>query len=109
MNLADRASFTPGPWAAQCDKPKSKNPMALIITPGGRAAIDATNSGSSYAEDCANARLVAAAPELYANTEHMLDRLEQILAYLRAGNTHMASAKVLADISRIKAMLGEAP
>jgi len=38
--------------------------MALVVTSSGTMATDATGSGKDYAEDCANARLMAAAPDL---------------------------------------------
>ncbi len=58
-------SHTPGKWNAICDPPKTKlSRMALVTTPSDGRAIDATGSGNNYAEDCANARLISAAPEL---------------------------------------------
>lgn len=47
--------------------------MALVTTPHARMSIDCTDSGATYQEDCANARLVAAAPDL-------LDALKALLA-----------------------------
>jgi hypothetical protein len=62
------SEHTPGPWVAHCDDPRSKNGMALVVAHKGRGtmSIDATRSGASFAEDCANARLIAAAPDLLA-------------------------------------------
>jgi hypothetical protein len=62
------SAHTPGPWVAHCDDPRSKNGMALVVAHKGRGtmSIDATRSGASFAEDCANARLIAAAPDLLA-------------------------------------------
>jgi hypothetical protein len=63
------AAHTPGPWHAVCDPEKTakRKRMALVATHSGNPhdmAIDCTDSGKNYAEDCANARLIAAAPQL---------------------------------------------
>lgn len=58
---------TPPPWTAQCDKAGKPGAMALVVTSakGARCrAIDCTGSGETYAEDCANARLIATAPDM---------------------------------------------
>lgn len=62
---------TPGPWAVECDPirvgkryPSGLPRMALVITGDGKLAIDCTGSGDGYKTDCANATLIAAAPEL---------------------------------------------
>jgi hypothetical protein len=60
-------NHSPGPWIDIIDSPKARNPMALVATShkgSASRAIDCTNSGKSYAVDCANAKLVAAAPDL---------------------------------------------
>lgn len=56
---------SPGPWLASCDMPRAVNPMALVTTPNGSRSIDCTGSGENYAQDCANANLIAAATALY--------------------------------------------
>ncbi len=55
--------------------------MALVVTPNGRWAIDCTNSGVTYAEDCANARLIGAAPPL-------LEACKELHAILLGGMSH---------------------
>jgi hypothetical protein len=58
-------AHSPGPWRLLVDPPQMKRKrMALVITPHGRLAIDCTHSGATYEEDVANARLIAAAPDL---------------------------------------------
>jgi len=58
---------TPGPWEALIDRStKGKAPRMAMVVAGGRAAIDCTASGSNFTQDCANARLVSAAPEMLA-------------------------------------------
>lgn len=63
-------THSPGPWFALCNRPRSADCAALVSTKIGadtpsrmRMAIDVTHSGANYPEDCANAMLVAAAPE----------------------------------------------
>ena len=53
------SAHTPGPWRAMVNKPKARQPMALVATLDGDMSIDCTRSGQDYAEDCANARLIA--------------------------------------------------
>lgn len=67
------SKHTPGPWADVSDigtvkARKLKNGhqlMALVSTGGGQTAIDCTGSGENFLQDCANARLIAAAPDMY--------------------------------------------
>lgn len=60
------AKHTPGPWRAICDSPGTLKiaRMAMVATNGGRTSMDCTGSGKDYAEDCANAQLIAQAPAL---------------------------------------------
>ena len=82
--------FTPGPWTAILDKPTEKRyRMALVGTTAGNAAIDCTRSGESFAQDCANARLVAAAPDLLNSLREAVAMLDAIRKY--AGDERMAS------------------
>jgi len=66
-------TFTPGPWTAILDKRKSQTPMALVTTGADHLAIDCRKSGTNYTEDCANARLVAAAPDLLVALKTLLE------------------------------------
>lgn len=74
-----RVEHSPGPWTPHFDDPRKKKsnaqmggPMALVATPNGRTSIDVTGSGRNFEEDCANARLIAAAPELLASLRKLL-------------------------------------
>ncbi len=72
-------SHTPGPWTDISDKPKCKGkwpPMAMVKA-GGRSAIDCTDSGDSPSQDRANARLIAAAPDLLAALKLYVEKFEQ--------------------------------
>lgn len=73
------SKHTPGPWVAQIDKhiKRGRKPlprMALVMVGGGQA-IDCTYSGVDFEESAANARLIAAAPE-------MLEALKAALGFL---------------------------
>jgi len=37
--------------------------------------------------------------------EYLIDRLEQVIGLIKAGENHMAIAKLLADISALRGML----
>lgn len=70
---------TPGPWFDISDDAKGRPNMprmAMVSTSyaGSRQAIDCTGSGENYAQDCANARLIAAAPELLGALKACLSR-----------------------------------
>lgn len=87
-------SHTPGPWVADCDhhRRRRRERMALVVTPHGRMSIDCTHSGASYPEDCANARLVAAAPDLYAIVRELLDEMRDNPSVLEPGRAARARA-----------------
>lgn len=59
-------AHTPGPWGISGLDPRH------VDTRGGQMCIDCTKSGPSKAVDAANARLVAAAPELLSALRAML-------------------------------------
>lgn len=73
-------SHTPGPWTANHN---------IVATTRGRLAIDCGMSGATDAEDCANARLVAAAPELLAALKALVDVDE-----VTAGTYEMAESAI---------------
>lgn len=63
------AQHTPGPWTALVDQMRHGRRygprMALVTTNTGESvAIDCTGSGKDFDESAANARLIAAAPDL---------------------------------------------
>lgn len=54
---------TKGPWRALIDNKRHELPMCMVATGAGKA-IDATDSGDTWEESGANAKLIAAAPDL---------------------------------------------
>lgn len=86
-----KQGHTPGPWAAILDgrsKPKQGmmiHKMALVRTISGHTCIDATGSGADYAEDCANARLIASAPDLLADRDALREQIKRIQDALGTG------------------------
>jgi hypothetical protein len=63
------SAHTPGPWQAIIPSKRQKTDVTAMVatTAGpGSMAIDCTKSGTTRDEDAANARLIAAAPELLA-------------------------------------------
>lgn len=59
-------AHSPGPWRWLKDKSRTPRKLAMVTTPNGSQAIDCTDSGENFAQDEANARLIATAPEMYA-------------------------------------------
>lgn len=64
------AAFTPGPWYASCPTPFSLHVYADGAEGDAIVVAQATRSDD---ENKANARLIAAAPELLAALEHVLN------------------------------------
>lgn len=62
----EQQQHTPGPWTAIVSAPSKKDlaGTAMVSTGSGSLAIDCYGSGANWLESAANARLVAAAPEL---------------------------------------------
>ena len=44
-----------------------------------------------------------------ANIQYLIARLERVIELIESGDKHMAVAKILADISALRAMLPKAP
>lgn len=58
---------TPGPWEAIIIKPSKRDQVGTaMVRAGGSLAIECSHSGDTFAESAANARLIAAAPEMLA-------------------------------------------
>lgn len=86
-------AHTPGPWRAILDKPQTQKQtrMAMVATPEGRTSIDCTGSGATYAADCANARLIAAAPDLLEALKIALDIADEWIHDELSGTSLMAA------------------
>ena len=69
--------FTPGPWKAEqaCDKEGGPKPE-WWISARGFIDIAETSGEKKPEEEAANARLIAAAPELYAACEEFVRKVE---------------------------------
>lgn len=75
----ERASFTAGPWSQYHDDP-------LVIVNANGSSLGEASAGDpfiSYSEQLANARLIAAAPDLLA-------ALEYVCSYRGEVPTHIA-------------------
>ncbi len=66
------SNHTPGPWYIDADEPEAKG---IPITNGAGFIADVGTLGPSDDEDRANARLVAAAPDLLAALEEVTTEL----------------------------------
>ena len=72
------SAHTPGPWKV-VDKIDGRKPRSMaLVAAGGDMSIDCTRSGDTRAESNANARLIAAAPDLLAELEHLVRLLEPL-------------------------------
>jgi hypothetical protein len=86
-------NHTLGPWQNISDTGRSPPPqMALVATPGGKAAIDCTGSGKTFAEDRANAHLIAAAPDMLSALRMVWNSIDRV--------NHPAANAVLAAIKK---------
>ena len=65
------ASHTPGPWKS---RPENKGSWTAVVHAAGGECIAVCSSGS--ADNHANARLVAAAPELLEALQFCLDQMD---------------------------------
>lgn len=62
--------------------------------------VDSHNDSRKQATPC-NSELLSV-----TEVQHLVSRLEQIKALMDAGNTHMAAAKLMADIAALKCIAG---
>lgn len=74
------AAFTPGPWSAEPMVPRADNAFYITATPdGNNSTKDVATVGPCLAKTtAANARLIAAAPELYEAVERALRHAQNI-------------------------------
>lgn len=91
-----RATFTPGPWVAMCKAvyTESDNPTREILWGGHNTR------SASEGEKKANARLIAAAPELHAQAKN-LERLLTELAMQGETGTDEALEEVRAVLAKV--------
>jgi len=91
-----RATFTPGPWVAMCKAvyTESDNPTREILW-GGHNTRSASDD-----EKKANARLIAAAPELHAQAK-ILERLLIELSMQGETGTDEALEEVRAVLAKV--------
>ena len=91
-----RATFTPGPWVAMCKAvyTESDNPTREILW-GGHNTRNASDD-----EKKANARLIAAAPELHAQAK-ILERLLIELSMQGETGTDEALEEVRAVLAKV--------
>ena len=79
MTQTDKQAHTPGPWQvspASVNTPFSAHSLAVIRREGGYIARAIHRPGTFRPEAEANARLIAAAPDLLATSEEMMSMLE---------------------------------
>lgn len=87
-------NYTPGPWSV--DRPYIR---------GAERVIAALEPGRNEVEDAANARLIAAAPELYEALEELRDKVWRIIDLHRISE---ARAEANMALERANAALAKA-
>ena len=100
-------SHTPGPWVVEDSrklKRKSlRSEMLMVVAVGGGMPGLIVNSGKVTPTDEANARLIAAAPDLLAALEGVMDYVIAFEAITSAGEAGQKSAIAVADAAIKKA------
>ena len=91
-----RATFTPGPWTSAWVGTKPHG--SAVVWLGENKRIEVTGTG----RDIANARLIAAAPELHAQAK-ILERLLTELAMQGETGTDEALEEVRAVLAKVDA------
>lgn len=71
--MSDDLEFTPGPWVADTDHKGMDAIRVHSDTPPRLVACVGNNEWTDYARHIADARLIAAAPDLYYALEQILD------------------------------------
>jgi hypothetical protein len=81
----DAPQFTPGPWAAERDLPHNRMPR---VHGGDHSLIcEVGNMGTSQDQWEANARLIAAAPEMYERLSSAANVLRIAAEFMDEGGT----------------------
>ena len=100
---ANWAPYTPGPWT--CAKP-TRLKQNCISSESGPVAITSSSSEVSRDTNLANARLIAAAPELHDLARAARDYLSGIPETAAGGDD--AAVKLTRDLDAILARIGGA-
>ena len=91
-------NHTPGPWHI-CGHDNGD----LIMAVGDDEAVLATVYGTAQDEYAANARLIAAAPELFEACQQLLDYVEMTLAH----DSSMSVNQIMEALKRVKSHTAE--
>ena len=91
-----RATFTPGPWTSAWVGTKPHGSAVVWLGENTNKRIEVTGTG----RDIANARLIAAAPELHAQAK-ILERLLTELAMQGETGTDEALEEVRAVLAKV--------
>lgn len=81
MTAETRAIFTPGPWRVS-DRVQDYAPQVRVMPERGRAVAfieECDGKDAPHEERRANARLIAAAPEMYEPLRLLLDDFESVM------------------------------
>jgi len=114
-NMDDAAQHTPGPWMAAA-RPSSVAGLPVVAQPSGRSIASVTffHLGEAFAnhdrESQANARLIAAAPDLLAALETVHDYASDVARgdMICPGYSGDLRAMATEDLARIKAAIAKA-
>jgi hypothetical protein len=96
------SKHTPGPWEI-----RSGNGLSFLIWPQGRPTAIAVVPGKAGTSAEANARLLAAAPDLLAACKVALARHKQALG-IRVKLTGIAGGKLAEEIAQMEAAVAHA-
>lgn len=88
--VATRATFTPGPWTTEEDKIIAVGIQSVV------AVVDIYDRDAPIEEQNANARLMAAAPDLYRALVEMMREYEPVGMNLRPEEDDVPDAVFLA-------------
>lgn len=94
MERQPRSTFTPGPWAVEIDRGGASTLVSYDTGPESGAICKLYGSGE---EKQANARLIAAAPELLEACKHTLTSLVDLHPKMRASISKLVAAIAKAE------------